>query len=271
MSIFQLAQACLRSSNPDEKLELTHAAASSWLPRLARGEIIPPEATGPTPIEAPGRPPRPRLVLPRDVPQRKISTTEGRAALLHAVVHIEFNAINLAWDAVYRFRALPCAYYADWIRIADDEARHFAMLRARLRELGYEYGDFDAHNGLWEMAVKTADDWVARMALVPRVLEARGLDVTPGMIERLRSAGDYATARLLAIILDEEVGHVGAGSRWFAHGCRQAGLEPAPLFRTLLARHGVNVARGPLNRAARLAAGFSIVELDSLSAPGPQA
>ncbi|HVF34908.1 MAG TPA: ferritin-like domain-containing protein [Candidatus Saccharimonadia bacterium] len=266
MSLFDLAHACLRSSNPDEKLELTHAAASAWLPRLARGEMVPHEAAGPAPIEEPGRPPRPRLVLPRDVPQRKLSTPEGRAALLHAVVHIEFNAINLAWDAAYRFRGLPADYYADWIRVADDEARHFAMLRARLADLGYEYGDFDAHNGLWEMATKTADDRVARMALVPRVLEARGLDVTPGMIERLRSVGDHATAALLAVILEEEVAHVAAGSRWFAHGCREAGLDPGPVFHSLLARHGATVARGPFNRAARLAAGFSAAELDSLAA-----
>lgn len=265
MSLFQLAQACLRTPDPTEKLALTHAAASAWLPRLAGGERIPHETAAPAPIEPPGRPARPRLVLPRNVPHRKLSTPEGRAALLHAVVHIEFNAINLAWDAIYRFRGLPPDYYADWLRVADDEARHFAMLRSRLRELGHDYGDFDAHDGLWEMAAKTADDWIARMALVPRVLEARGLDVTPGMIERLRSVGDVETARLLGIILEDEVAHVAAGSRWFAHGCREKDLDPGATFEALLARYGATVGRPPFNRGARLAAGFSPAELDSLA------
>ncbi len=140
---------------------------------------------------------------------------------MHAVAHIEFNAIDLAWDAVYRFRGMPIQYYRDWAAVAADETRHFRMLRARLAELGHAYGDFDAHNGLWEMAVKTADSCLARMALVPRVLEARGLDVTPSMIARLRQAGDVATADILDIILCEEIAHVAAGSRWFAWCCER--------------------------------------------------
>src|SRR5690606_2677139 len=155
---------------------------------------------------------RPRLVHPRELPRRGFGTAEGRAAFLHAIAHIEFNAIDLGWDAVYRFRGMPAAFYADWVSVADDEARHFALLRARLRDLGHDYGDFDAHNGLWEMAEKTAHDALARMALVPRVLEARGLDVTPGMIARLRGPDD-ATADLLEVILAEEVAHVAAGRR----------------------------------------------------------
>ena len=264
MSLFDSALACLRACDPDEKVALTHAVAAEWLARIRNGEAVPDSDPRPMPIAAPGRPDRPRLVLPRDVPQRRLSTPEGRAALLHAVVHIEFNAINLALDAVYRFRGMPSAYYADWIGIAADEARHFTMLSERLAAFGHAYGDFDAHNGLWEMAAKTAGDLVARMALVPRLLEARGLDVTPGMIERLRSAGDRDSASVLEVILREEVPHVAAGTRWFQHACCAAGLEPMATFRALLERYAAGPLRPPLNREARLAAGFTAVELAGL-------
>src|SRR5262249_40582494 len=158
-----------------------------------------------------------------------------------------FNAINLAWDAVYRFRGMPVQYYADWVGVAADEARHFALLEARLHELGYVYGDFDAHDGLWEMAVKTSAWCLARMALVPRVLEARGLDVTPGMIERLRGAGDDATVAILELILREEVAHVAAGSRWFAWCCAREGRDPDTTFAELIAAHSRGALRGPFN------------------------
>jgi uncharacterized ferritin-like protein (DUF455 family) len=185
---------------------------------------------------------------------------------LHAVAHIEFNAINLAWDAVYRFRGMPCDYYRDWIGVAADEARHFAMLQVRLAELGGAYGDFDAHDGLWEMAVKTADSCLARMALVPRVLEARGLDVTPGMIARLRDVGDAASAEILEIILREEIEHVGAGSRWFAYCCEREGRDADATFAALIAEHARGALKGPFNVGARLAAGFSAAELARLEA-----
>ena len=179
---------------------------------------------------------------------------------MHAVAHIEFNAINLAWDAVYRYRDMPEAYYRDWASCAHDEARHFAMLSARLAELGHRYGDFDAHDGLWAMAEKTAHHDTARMALVPRVLEARGLDVTPGMIARLRAAGDLETVAILDVILREEVRHVEIGTRWFRHLCAQRDLDPLSTFRALLAEHGVRL-RPPLNLDARRAAGFADAEL----------
>jgi uncharacterized ferritin-like protein (DUF455 family) len=185
---------------------------------------------------------------------------------VHAIAHIEFNAIDLAWDAVYRFRGLPHAYYADWVSVANDEARHFSLLRARLQELGYDYGDFDAHNGLWEMAEKTAHDGLARMALVPRVLEARGLDVTPGMIVKLRSLGDSATVAILETILREEVAHVAAGSRWYRWYCERAGIDPAPRFRELLGEYARAVLYGPFNFEARSAAGFDDEELRMLEA-----
>ena len=217
----------------------------------------------------PGRPPRPRLVHPRELPRRGLGSDEGRAAFLHAIAHIELNAIDLAWDAVYRFRGLPADFYRDWVQVADDEARHFVLLRDRLRALGYDYGDFDAHNGLWEMTEKTAHDGLARMALVPRVLEARGLDVTPGMIERLRALGDLRTVEILETIQREEVAHVAAGSRWYRWHCQRAGVEPRARFRELLVEYASGYLRGPFNIQARLLAGFDEDELASLQALEP--
>jgi uncharacterized ferritin-like protein (DUF455 family) len=213
----------------------------------------------------PGRPERPQLVDPKQVPRRGLGTQDGRAAMVHAIAHIEFNAINLALDAAWRFREMPAQYYRDWISVAQDEARHFAMLRARLQELGSDYGAFAAHDGLWEAAEKTRDDPLERMALVPRVLEARGLDVTPGMIHRLEETGDAATAAVLRVILAEEVRHVAIGTRWFHHLCAQRGVEPQATFLELVRRHRANV-RAPLNREARIAAGFDAAELDALVA-----
>ncbi|HEX7952313.1 MAG TPA: ferritin-like domain-containing protein, partial [Burkholderiales bacterium] len=190
-SLFDAARACLDAASPDDKVALTQEYAAAFV----RGELqADSDAPAPQPIRMPGRPEKPRLVPARDLPQRGIGSAEGRAAFIHAIAHIEFNAIDLAWDAVYRFRGLPPQFYADWVSVASDESRHFVLLRNRLRELGHAYGDFDAHNGLWEMAEQTAHSLTARMALVPRVLEARGLDVTPGMIVRLRGLGDDASA-----------------------------------------------------------------------------
>ena len=262
-NLFTAALTCLDAVTPEEKLGCTFAAAAAF----ARGKLeIPVEAPPPEPIRMPGRPARPKLVHPRDLPRRGFGTKEGLAAFIHAVAHIEFNAIDLAWDAVYRFRGLPDAFYADWVSVANDEARHFAMLRERLQQLGYDYGDFDAHNGLWEMAEKTAHDGLARMALVPRVLEARGLDVTPGMIVKLRSLGDSATVGILETILREEVAHVAAGSRWYRWYCERAGIEPRSRFRELLREYATGVLHRPFNTDARLAAGFDADELESLLA-----
>jgi uncharacterized ferritin-like protein (DUF455 family) len=262
-SLFDAARACLDAATPEAKLEATFAAADAF----ARGAlVVPNDAPPPRPIAMPGRPVRPRLVHPRELPRRGFGSAEGRAAFIHAVAHIEFNAIDLAWDAVYRFRGMPARYYADWVGVAADEARHFDLLRARLREHGCDYGDFDAHNGLWEMAEKTAHDGLARMALVPRVLEARGLDVTPGMIVKLRQLGDEATAAILEVILREEVAHVAAGSRWYRWHCERAGLDPAARFRELLREYAGGVLHRPFNVDARLAAGFDAEELAGLEA-----
>jgi len=257
------AKRCLDATDPADKLRLT---AATWR-ALCAGELQPdPAAPAAEAIAAPGRPARPLLVDARQVPQRGLGSDEGRAALVHAIAHIEFNAINLAWDAVYRWRGKPDAYYRDWASCANDEARHFAMLEARLRELGHAYGDFDAHDGLWAMAEKTAASDTARMALVPRVLEARGLDVTPGMIERLRQLGDTRTVAILEVILREEVAHVAAGTRWYHYCCARDGLDPVENFFALLREYmGVNL-RGPFNLPARREAGFAEAELDRLLA-----
>ena len=260
-SLFAAAECCLAATNPEQKVVLTRTAAAEF--RAGRLSV----PIGDSQVDAigsPGRPPRPELIDPRKLAQRGLGSPEGRAALVHAIAHIEFNAINLAWDAVYRFRGMPADFYADWVNIADDEARHFQMLNERLADLSHGYGDFDAHNGLWEMAVVTADSCLERMALVPRVLEARGLDVTPGMIQRLRSVGDHRTADILEVILREEVAHVAAGSRWFAWCCVQSGVEPESTFAKLLDRHMRGSLRGPFNIEARLSAGFSHSELAHL-------
>jgi uncharacterized ferritin-like protein (DUF455 family) len=260
VSLFAAARECLDAATPDTKLERTFAMADAF----ARGELSIDEVGEPEAIRMPGRPTRPALVHPRDLPKRGFGSIEGRAAFVHAIAHIEFNAIDLAWDAVYRFRGLPREYYADWVGVAKDEARHFAMLRVRLQELGFDYGDFDAHNGLWEMAEKTAHDGLTRMALVPRVLEARGLDVTPGMITKLRALGDKDTAAILEVILREEIAHVAAGSRWFRWYCERADVAPGPRFRELLVEYARGVLNAPFNLEARTAAGFDAAELEAL-------
>ncbi|MDQ7745568.1 ferritin-like domain-containing protein [Hydrogenophaga pseudoflava] len=215
----------------------------------------------------PGRPPRPVLVPPMAVPQRSPFTSEGLAALLHAVCHIEFNAIDLALDAVWRFAGMPAGFYRDWLRVADEEATHFGLLREHLQSLGHDYGDFPAHNGLWEMCVKTQHDITARMALVPRTLEARGLDATPLIQARLRKVGTPAALRavdILDIILRDEVGHVAIGNRWYAWLCERQGLEPVSHYRHLARLHAAPRLRPPFNDEARRAAGFSQAELDDL-------
>lgn len=262
--LFELAARCFANRCPDEKVRLSFEAARA----AHNGEVLLTAAEDEPcpPIDSPGRPDKPRLVLPRDTHQRGLGSIEGRAAFLHAIAHIEFNAINLAWDAVLRFRAMPEQFYLDWISVAEDEARHFSLLSARLRELGYGYGDFDAHNGLWEMAEKTADSCLTRMALVPRVLEARGLDVSPGMIARLRGLGDIASAEILELILREEVRHVAIGSHWFAWCCVREGRDPESTFIDLVRGLVKGAVRGPFNRPARRLAGFTDSEMDKLSA-----
>ena len=213
----------------------------------------------------PGRPALPQLVPPKQVPTRSPFTLEGRAALLHAVTHIEFNAINLALDAVWRFPGLPVEFYADWLRVASEEALHFSLLHEHLQSLGFTYGSFDAHDGLWTMTQRTAHDATARMALVPRMLEARGLDAAPPMQAKLKKAGDLRAVEILDVILRDEVGHVAIGNRWYRWLCARDGLDPVSLYPELAARYGAPRLRPPFNIEARLAAGFTAAEIDLLS------
>jgi uncharacterized ferritin-like protein (DUF455 family) len=206
-------------------------------------------------------------VSPLSVGCRSMATPEGRATLIHALAHIEFNAINLALDAVWRFAGMPREYYADWLQVADEEALHFLLLNGHLQSMGYSYGDFPAHNSLWEMAEKTRHDILARIALVPRTMEARGLDATPQVRAKLAQAGDTAAAAILDVILNDEIGHVATGNRWYNWLCEQRGLEPVAAYAALAAEYRAPVLRGPFNLEARRAAGFSEPELAALSKP----
>ncbi|MGN6578790.1 MAG: ferritin-like domain-containing protein [Bordetella sp.] len=216
------------------------------------------------PAGLPGRPARPELVLPDQLSPRPVHTPEGRAAMLHALAHIEFNAINLALDAIWRFADQPETYYRDWLRVACEEASHFDLLNRHLATLGHAYGDFPAHNGLWEMAEKTRGDLLARLALVPRTLEARGLDASPPIRRKLAGAGDMKAAAILDIILKDEIGHVAIGNHWYKHACERRGLDPVATYAILAQRYGAPKLRGPFNLEARRAAGFSEEELQAL-------
>lgn len=264
-SLFLRLAEALAATDIDAKISLTETLAADWQAGLLNWQDT-------TPVELRcGRPAKPELVDHRHVPQRNPKTPEGRARLLHAIVHIEFTAINLALDHAARFRGMPRQYYADWIEVAAEEAMHFELLRARLKTLGHDYGDFPAHASLWDMAEKTAHDVVDRMALVPRLLEARGLDATPPIQQRLEAAGDHESARALDIILRDEIGHVGLGDRWFRELCGQRGLDPETTYRELLIRHQAPWPQAPMNTEARLQAGFTDHELSTLLNQRPPA
>jgi uncharacterized ferritin-like protein (DUF455 family) len=212
----------------------------------------------------PGRPLRPQLVAPRNLPRRALSTPAGRAALVHALAHIEFNAINLALDAVWRFAGMPEHYYREWFKVACDEARHFTLLAAHLARLGFAYGDFDAHDGLWEIAHKTRNNVLARMALVPRLLEARGLDASPLIRDKLQQAGDAVAAQIVQVILQDEVSHVATGNHWFRWLCDAYAVQADEIFDQLAKAHRAPRLRGPFNLPARRAAGFTEAEIERL-------
>jgi uncharacterized ferritin-like protein (DUF455 family) len=251
-TVFAAAYAALMATDPDQKIALLDQID------LTATTALPPVQV----VENPGRPLKPALVPPASLPRRRnLAQAENRAALLHAFAHIEFNAINLALDAIYRFRDMPAQYYADWLRIAVEEAYHFNLLREHLNSLGFDYGDFDAHNSLWEMAVRTDADVMARMALVPRILEARGLDAVPPIREKLAAVNDTRACEILDIILRDEIGHVRIGNHWYHWCCEQRGLEPIATFVALLRDYDAPVFRGTLNHLARLEAGFSEDEM----------
>ncbi len=262
-NLHRAAREALLTPDPDAKIALTRQLEADWRAGRLAAEPVEIEA-----IPVPGRPARPELVNPGRLPRRKPHTPEGHAALIHAICHIEFNAINLALDAVYRFPGLPADFYSDWLRVAREEGEHFGLLREHLGSLGYAYGDFPAHNGLWEAAVETDHDPLIRMALVPRVLEARGLDVTPGIMAKLEAIGDVRAVEILTVIQRDEVGHVAIGTRWFRHLCEQRNLEPETTFQSLLSASRQGRIRGPLDRDARRRAGFTEAELDYLEGTG---
>ncbi len=261
-SAFALAQQALQECDPVKK---AHNCQHLWSVIVDQAITLKPLKHAGVPIQ-PGRPVKPELVPPGQVARRRLGSQEGRAALIHAIAHIEFNAINLALDATLRFPQMPAVFYRDWLSVAADEAKHFLLLAERLRQLGYQYGDFSAHNGLWEMAEKTAHDVLIRMALVPRVLEARGLDVTPGMIQRLQSVGDHDTVTILKIILHEEERHVEVGSHWFRYCCELRGMESDATFEALLEQYYQGQIKLPLNEPARRRALFSDSEIKMLHA-----
>ncbi|WP_431258203.1 ferritin-like domain-containing protein [Roseateles chitinivorans] len=235
--------------------ELHDAAVAAEAAALDTATLLTPDT------EPPGRPERPRLLAALQVGSRSPFTPEGRAALIHAIAHIEFNAINLALDAVWRFPGMPRQYYLDWLQVASEEALHFTLLDGHLRGLGKSYGDFDAHDGLWTMAMRTAGDVLARMALVPRTLEARGLDATPPLQAKFAKAGDARAVEILDVILRDEVGHVRIGNHWYRHLCRERGLDPLTLYPELVERYEAPRLRPPFNVEARSAAGFSDEEI----------
>ena len=237
----------LGTADPQEKVQLTYGYARFW----RAGEIS--EIGDSRPPERPARPAKPELRAAGDMPKRSTGGGKRRINLIHAIAHIELNAIDLAWDAVARFadQSLPKAFFDDWVHVAEDEARHFELLAARLIELDTAYGDLPAHDGLWEAATNTADDVLARMALAPMLLEARGLDTTPPTVERLHANGDDATADIMELIGEEEIAHVAAGVRWFEHVCSERGLDPVPTFKDLVAARFKGQIKPPFNTTAR--------------------
>lgn len=248
----------LINGDADAKKQGVFALWDAWQQGLVQ---IDPATQIKTQAIIPGRPVKPDLVPPRLVERRAMNTEAGRAALIHALLHIEFNAINLALDAIWRFTDMPVSYYSDWLKVAKEECYHFSLLNEHLISMGYQYGDFNAHQSLWEMAEKTQTDVLARMALVPRVYEAKGLDATPLTRDKLFQVGDVKGAQILDIILRDEIGHVTIGNYWYNWLCEKRSLSPVTTFLQLMKTYKAPVLRSPFNMEARKKAGFSEEEL----------
>jgi uncharacterized ferritin-like protein (DUF455 family) len=212
----------------------------------------------------PGRPLSPKLIPPLQVPKRKMDSVEGRASLLHSLAHIEFNAINLALDAIWRFKEMPEQYYIDWLRVAKEEAHHFTLVNEYIQSFGYSYGDFPAHNGLWEMVERTKDAVIARMALVPRTMEARGLDAVPLIRDRFQQIKEVGAVEILEVILRDEIGHVAIGNHWFNYLCERDQLSPISIYKNLAEKYRAPKLKKPFNLEARRQAGFTEEELNQL-------
>lgn len=263
-NLFEQVYCCIQSSDPIEKAKCTKQLYQAY----QANELSSERPSQIRDYQSPGRPEKPQLVAPRDLPRRSINTLQGRAALLHSIAHIEFNAINLALDAIYRFAGMPQQYYADWLQVAAEEAYHFELMNSHLDSLGFSYGDFAAHNGLWDMAMQTKHSILVRMAVIPRGMEARGLDVTPGIIKKLSAAGDIRAIEILEVILRDEIGHVEIGTRWFNYCCDQQNLPRQETFEKLMRQFAIGRVKSPLHRSARKKAGFTEAELDYLEGLG---
>ena len=255
-SLVEAARLIVTTPDPAGKARIARWASEAWFQRrLSLGAL----SSSPPMPERPGRPARPELLPPRAMPRRSTGGERGRIALLHALAHIELNAVDMTWDLIGRFAhaPVPRAFFDNWVQVGFEEAKHFTLLSVRLQELGAAYGDQPAHDGLWQAAQATGDSLIARLAVVPLVLEARGLDVTPGMIASLAAAGDHASAAIIEIIYRDEKGHVAYGAKWFKHLCDQHGLAPEPTFQDLVRRHFRGPIKPPFNDPARAAAGLT--------------
>ncbi len=260
-NLFELAEACLQTPSIAEKLAISHQAKAL----LDQGQL---DFNQDKPVQAISSvhfPAKPVLLAPREMPNRSFATQDGVTAFFHAIAHVEFMAISLAWDLLYRFRGLPVQFYQDWLAVADEEAQHFELISQHLQTMGVDYGDLPAHGGLWDHVVATADDLLGRLALVPRCMEARGLDVTPGIIVKFNAKGDKASVAILERILTDEVKHVERGSYWFNWVCKQEGLQPEGEYQNLISKYYIGgKPKGPFNRDMRKSAGFTDAELDWL-------
>ena len=261
------ARAIVTAPDPGEKVRIAMSTAKAWFGgRLGLGNISRPFAMP----DRPGRPPRPELLAPRAMPKRSPGALKGRFALLHSLAHIELNAVDMTWDLVGRFvrEPMPRAFFDDWVQVGLEEAKHFGLLAKRLGELGGAYGDLPAHDGLWQAAQATGHDLFARLAVVPLVLEARGLDVGPSMIDSLVRAGDTASAQVLEIIYRDEKRHVAFGVKWFRFMCQRQGVAPEPTFHALVRANFRGPVKPPFNDRARAEAGLTPGFYKPLSALG---
>jgi uncharacterized ferritin-like protein (DUF455 family) len=256
ITLAEMAVAVLTTAEGRAKAALSRSNAARWLAARAAGEPLPIGQA--TPPAFPARPALPHLLAPKDVPRRRPGSPEGRIALLHAVAHIELNAVDLHWDIIARFtgQPMPLGFYDDWVRAADEEAKHFTLISDCLEALGSHYGALPAHAGMWRAAEDTAGDLLGRLAVVPMVLEARGLDVTPGMIDIFRKAGEAQALAALEVIYAEEVAHVAYGSKWFNWLCGRAGEDPKEVFHTLVRRYFHGALKPPFNTEKRADAGL---------------
>jgi len=262
----------LSATDLDEKIDITKRTAEHWF----KGSLGLGFDVTIKPPNRPGRPARPALVPPSNLKKRSLRSEKGRFALLHAIAHIELNAIDLAWDIVARFSSpqsspvgsMPRSFYDGWVRVAFEEAKHFSLLRERLAEFGGDYGDLDAHDGLWEAAQSTGHSLTARLAIVPLILAARGLDITPSLLRQMDEIGDEKSARIFRIIYRDEEGHVAVGAKWFRFLCLREGREPAAAFQELVRKHFRGPLKPPFNDMARARAGLTPGFYRSLSSAG---